>query len=313
MSLLFAITNWDVDAWMDHFRARSPERVLQSGPFAEQPESVEYVLAWKTPKGIYDGLTNLKVIFSLGAGVDHILSDPDLPDVPIVRVVDPDLTARMIEYVVFHVLFHHRQQLRLSAAQRRGEWARIAQPVASEVRVGIMGLGALGSEAALTLVRLGFDVAGWSRSPKAIEGVATFHGDKGLAPFLARTDILVSLLPLTPETEGLIDTRLLAGLARDGALPGPVLINAGRGKTQREDAILAALDDGTLDAASLDVFSTEPLPPEHPLWAHERVIITPHNAADSDSARLSAYVLDQIEAFERGEPLRNVVDRKAGY
>lgn len=313
MSLLFSISSWDVETWAQHFREKAPERALQLGPLPDDPASVDYVLAWQPPRGVFASMPRLKAIFSLGAGVDHLLSDPDLPDVPIVRVVDPDLTGRMTEWVVFQVLLHHRRHLMLDAAQRRHDWVTFRQLVAGDVRVGIMGLGVLGSDAAQVLARIGFQVAGWSRSAKDIEGITCYHGEDGLKAFLARTDILVSLLPLTPETRGLLNTDLFSQLARDGILDGPVLINAGRGETQSEDDILAALADGTLHAASLDVFSTEPLPADHPLWDHERVVITPHSAADSDPARLTDYVLGQIRAFEAGEPLKNVVDRTAGY
>ena len=313
MSLLFSISNWDVETWAQHFRQKAPERALQLGPLPDDPKSVDYVLAWQPPRGVFADMANLKAIFSLGAGVDHLMADPDLPDVPIVRVVDPDLTGRMTEWVVFQVLLHHRRHLMLAAAQRRHEWAVFRQPVAGDVRVGIMGLGVLGSDAAQVLARIGFQVAGWSRSEKDIEGITCYHGEDGLKRFLARTDILVSLLPLTPGTRGLLNAELFSQLARDGILDGPVLVNAGRGETQSEDDILAALADGTLHAASLDVFSTEPLPADHPLWDHERVVITPHSAADSDPARLTDYVLGQIRAFEAGEPLKNLVNRTAGY
>ncbi|PLX37955.1 MAG: glyoxylate/hydroxypyruvate reductase A [Hyphomicrobiales bacterium] len=313
MSLLFSISGWDVETWAAHFRRRAPQYDLQTGPFAEDPARVDYALVWKPPHGALKQLPNLKVIFSLGAGVDHILSDPELPDVPIVRVVDPDLTGRMTEWAVFHVLLHHRRHLMLAEAQTRHEWASFTQPAARDVRVGIMGLGVLGADAGQALARLGFQVAGWSRGKKAVEGVETFHGADGLGAFLVRTDILVSLLPLTPDTRGILNADLFKQLARDGAMPGPVLINAGRGETQREDDILAALANGTLHAASLDVFSTEPLPADHPLWDHPRVVISPHNAADSDPDRLSGYVLDQIASFEAGRGLTNVIDRTAGY
>jgi glyoxylate/hydroxypyruvate reductase A len=177
-----------------------------------------------------------------------------------------------------------------------------------------MGYGELGQDAGEVLVRLGFRVAAWSRSPKlASAGVELFSGAEGLAPFLARTDILVALMPLTPETRGILDRRLFAGLAQGGVLGAPVLINAGRGGLQVEADILAALDDGTLGAATLDVFNQEPLPADSPLWTHPNVTITPHNAADSDPDAISDYVAQQILAFEAGEPLANVVDRRRGY
>jgi glyoxylate/hydroxypyruvate reductase A len=176
-----------------------------------------------------------------------------------------------------------------------------------------MGLGVLGSDAARKLKAMGFEVAGWSRSPKIVKGVDTFSGEDGLDAFLARTDILVSLLPLTDDTRGILDKDLFAKLAQNGRLGGPILINAGRGGLQVEADILAALDDGTLTAATLDVFETEPLPPDSPLWTHPAVTVTPHNAAPSDANTISAYVADQIRRFEAGESLANVVKRELGY
>ncbi|QPC43857.1 glyoxylate/hydroxypyruvate reductase A [Kaustia mangrovi] len=313
MAILYLISGWQTDHWVSAMRELAPERDVRLWPDAGALSEIDYVLAWKPLTGVFKTLPNLKAIFSLGAGVDAIMADPDLPGVPVARIVDPDLTMRMTEYVVLHVLMHHRQQRRYDAVQARREWRPLDQPPANAVRVGIMGLGALGRDAAEKLRDLGFDVAGWSRSPKRVEGVACFAGDDGLKPFLARTDILVCLLPHTPETEGLIDRKLIAGLARDGAIEGPALINAARGKLQVEADILAALDDGTLAHATLDVFETEPLPQESPFWTHPRVTLTPHVASDSDPLSLTRNILAQIERFEAGQPLENLVDRNRGY
>jgi glyoxylate/hydroxypyruvate reductase A len=220
----------------------------------------------------------------------------------------------MSEYVVLHCLMHLRQQRRYDAQQRQKVWGEEQHPPAArDVRVGVMGLGVLGADAARKLAIMGFDVAGWSRSPKDLDGIRTFSGGDGLTAFLARTDILVSLLPLTAETRGILNKGLFAKLARDGRLGGPILINAGRGGLQVEADILAALADGTLAAATLDVFETEPLPADSPLWVHPAVTVTPHNAAASDADAISAYVADQIRRFEAGEPLENVVKRDLGY
>jgi glyoxylate/hydroxypyruvate reductase A len=186
-------------------------------------------------------------------------------------------------------------------------------PRAQDIAVGIMGLGVMGASAAEALLGLGFVVRGWSRSPKTLAGVETFSSAEGLAPFLAGTDILVVLLPLTPKTRGIVDLKLLRGLRRTGPLGGAVLINAGRGGLQVEGDIVAALRDGTLAAASLDVFEEEPLPAENPLWGFDTVTITPHVAAVSDPQAIGNQIARQIEAFERGEPLRNRVDPERGY
>ena len=314
MSLLVAITHWEVAPWAERFARLLPDRpvVTLEAPF--DARDIRYVASWKHPPGSLAGLPNLRVIFSLGAGVDHLMDDDRLPAVPIVRVVDPDLTNRMSEYVVLHCLLHLRQQRRYDRQQRERIWADDRfQPAAREVRVGIMGLGVLGQDAARKLQVIGFDVAGWSRSPRAVPGVPTFAGEDGLGPFLARTDILACLLPLTPQTRGLLGRALFRGLARDGRLGGPVVINAGRGGLQVEADILACLDDGTLKAATLDVFETEPLPVSSPLWSHPGVTLTPHNAAMSDPESISAQVAEQIRRHEAGEPLRNVVDPRLGY
>jgi glyoxylate/hydroxypyruvate reductase A len=314
MTLLVAITGWEVEPWLDRFRRLLPDRrVVASGePF--DPAEIRYAAAWKHPPGAFASLPNLRAIFSLGAGVDHLMNDPALPDVPIARVVDDDLTNRMSEYVVLHCLMHLRQQRlydRLQAERRW--WDDRHQPAARDVRVGIMGLGVLGQDAAMKLRVMGFDVAGWSRSPRSVEGVATFSGSEGLDAFLARTDILVCLLPLTDDTRGILNASLLGRLARDGRLGGPVLINAGRGGLQVEADILRALDEGTLKAAILDVFEREPLDPASPLWTHGGVTVTPHNAAMSAPDAVGAAVAEGISRMESGLPLRHRVDRSRGY
>lgn len=313
MTVLVAITGWDHRPWLARFRALAPGRRFVHHTDTFDPAEIRHVAAWKPPRGLIAGLPRVAAIFNLGAGVDALLTDPSLPDVPIVRVVNPDLTARMCEYVVLHVLYHHRGMNALRAAQALRQWPDPQQPAAAQVRVGLMGMGELGRAAAAHLVALGFQVAGWSRRGHDMAGVAAFAGADGLDAFLARTDILVTLMPLTPDTRHMIDLALLRKLPRDGALGGAVLINPGRGGLQVEADILAALDAGSLIGASLDVFEREPLDAASPLWAHPAVVITPHNAADSDPDVLAADVLAQIARHEAGEPLDNVVDRAAGY
>lgn len=312
MTLLVALT-WNPAPWLERFRRLMPERpiVVLDEPFDRR--SIDYVATWGPKPGSLDGLPNLKVIFSLGAGVDHLMGYSDLPDVPIVRVAQDDLTDRMSEYVVMHCLMHLRDQRRYDAQQKQRIWADDRHPPkASEVRVGVLGFGVLGQDAALKLRVMGFDVAGYSRSAKKVEGFRVYAGDE-LDAFLARTDILVSLVPLTPDTRGILDRRLFRKLARDGRLGGPILVNAGRGGLQVEADILSCLDDGTLKAAVLDVFETEPLPVESPLWTHPAVTISPHNAAVSEPEATARYIVEQIRRYERGETLRNVVDRMRGY
>jgi glyoxylate/hydroxypyruvate reductase len=320
VALLVAVAGWEPEAWAKRLRRLLRGRTVLAtdgeGLFTGDDTAlaeVRYALVWKPRPDVLERLPHLEVIFSLGAGVDHILSLPKLPDVPIVRIVDPDLTGRMVEYVVWQVLHHHRRGLEYARQQSERLWRERRQPAAHEVTIGIMGLGVLGQAAAEALGRLGFRLAGWSRSDKQLRDMACFHGAEGLPRFLGQTDILVALLPLTPETKGILNYKLFAQMKRDGPLVGPVIINAGRGGSQVEADIVAALEDGTLKGASLDVFETEPLPPDSPLWSRPEVVITPHNAAVSDPEALTRQIAGQIAAYERGEPLKNLVDTARGY
>jgi glyoxylate/hydroxypyruvate reductase A len=306
--------NWSPVRWKARFDAVCADRPVALMPDAGvDPAAVHYAAVWKPVPGELRAFSNLRVIFNLGAGVDALMADNSLPDVPLVRVAVPDLTGRMTEYVVLHVLMHHRQELYLRQSQAAKVWAPRFQWPAGALTVGIMGLGTLGADAADALRRIGFRVVGWSRSPRAIAGVACFHGTAGMDAFLRQTDILVCLLPLTPDTRGILDRGIFERLHRGSPLGAPVLVNAGRGGLQNEADILACLDDGTLGAASLDVFVQEPLPADSPFWTHPRVVLTPHNAADTDPDEISKYVAAQIARFEAGGALENLVDRGRGY
>lgn len=314
MSLLVAIRGWHEPDWIERFQRFLPGRPILSAREPHDPAAIRYVACWKHVPGSLKTLPDVKVLFSLGAGVDHLVGDPDLPDAPIVRMVDPDLTHRMTEWVCWQCLDWLRQGPRYRAQQAVRQWIDDRdQPSAADVRVGVMGLGVLGQDAIGALRRLRFDVAGWSRTERRLDGVQTFHGEDGLTRFLARTDILVVLLPLTDKTRGILDARLIAGLARDGRLGGPVIINGGRGGLQIETDILAALDAAALKGVSLDVFETEPLPEASPLWVHPSVTVTPHNAAMSHPDSIARAIAEQIHDFEAGQPLRNIVDPKRGY
>ena len=313
-AILLVIAGWDAAPWERRFRAAAPGRDIRLWPDrVGAADDIAYAAAWLPPPGAFAPFKKLRAIFSLGAGVDALMADRALPPVPIVRVVDPGLMRRMTEYVTLHVLIHHRRQRLYDAQQRQRLWLEHPQPAAGEVNVGIMGLGVLGRDAAEVLVRLGFRVAGWSRTPRTIAGIATYHGGDGLDAFLARTEILVCLLPATPATEQIINLTLLRKLKRDGALGGAYLINAGRGRLQVDADIAAALDDGALAGATLDVFPTEPLPATSPLWLHPKVTITPHNSAASVPEEVVAYIVRQIERFEAGHGLENIIDRTSGY
>lgn len=272
----------------------------------------QYAVLWKPLDDLFLRAKGLKVLFSGGAGVDHVLTLPGLPDLPLVRFVDPTLTTRMSEWIVMQCLLHLRQHVAYERQRAKKLWAPLHQPEASELTVGIMGLGVLGSDAARKLKVMGFNVIGWSKSKKVIEGVETFEGSE-LDAFLGKTDILVGLLPLTDETRGIFNARLLAKLRRKGPIGAPVFINAGRGGSQVEADVIAALEKGVLKGASLDVFETEPLPSSSPLWTMDNVLLTPHSAADSDVKALFDHVERQIQRFESGQPLEHLVSRDAGY
>lgn len=312
--ILLSVTGWDPHVWVRELQKHNPGReVVLESDGAEDP-SIRYAVVWKQPEGLLSSLPNLRAIFSLGAGVDHIFKDTTLPDVPIVRIVSPDLTARMSEYVVWQVLDHHRYGPHYRSRQRARIWNEIhTQPSADEITVGVMGLGELGRDAARKLATLGFKVSGWSRREQNVGGVTCFAGSEGFDAFLASADIFVVLLPLTDATRGILDLPTFRRMTKRGPLGAPVLINAGRGGLQIESDILAAFDEGLLTAASLDVFETEPLPAESPLWDHPRVTITPHVAAASSPSKLAGPIVEQMKACDRGEPLTNLVDRAAGY
>ena len=313
-NVLLAIIGWDPKGWDQRFRIKGPQHKIRMWPErVGDPAEIDYACVWNAPHGALAGFPNLKAIFSLGAGVDDLVSDPNLPQVPIVRMVDPDLTMRMTEYVVLHVLMHHRRQRLYDRQQRVRMWRDSPQPLAREVAVGVMGLGVLGGNAAAALQRLGFRVVGWSRTEKSLPGIETFDGMAGLLPFLQRTEILVCLLPATIATKGILNLAQFSRLKRDGALGAAYLINAGRGALQVDADIIAALDEGLLAGATLDVFPTEPLPVSSPLWVHPKVTITPHNAAASVPHAIVGNVLRQIDRHEIGIPLEHVIDRRLGY
>lgn len=311
--MLLHVTDVDEASWAESFRkSLSPYPVVRRGDDFD-PADIRYIFVWKPQPDAFDGLTGLEVILSRGAGVDALLQHPKLPDVPIVRFVDEDLSQRMSDYVVAHVTMHHRQYTRFHADQKARRWSQYYPPAASETTVGIMGMGVLGQDAARRLQPLGFTLRSWSRTPKALEGVTCFAGQDGFEPFLNGTDILVNLLPLTPETTGILNSDSFGKLRRGSLEGGPVVINAARGGHQREADIVEALRDGTLGAASLDVFEVEPLPQNSPLWELENCYITPHIAAISDEKSGVRYFTRIVQDHLSGGPLINVVDRQRGY
>ena len=309
MAILIKSDAGRVSLWVDALRRQLPEQEPRVFPDLGAKEEIDYALVWRPPAGLLATLPNLKAVFSVGAGVDHLASDPELPrHLPLVRMVEPGLTAGMSEFVVMSVLMHHRFMLDYRAQQDRKEWEEIQQIPAEARGVAFLGLGALAGDAVAKLRPFGFRLMGWSRSPKAIEGVEAFHGPEGLRAMLPQADILISLLPLTAETRNLIDARLLAQLPR-----GAALVSVGRGQQVVEADLLAALDSGQVGGATLDVFQEEPLPPSSPFWTHPRVIVTPHVAAMTMADTAVAQVVANIRRLEAGEAPLNRVDLDRGY
>jgi glyoxylate/hydroxypyruvate reductase A len=309
MALLFRSTVDSAARWRAQLTRLTRELEVRVWPEIGNPAEIDYALVWRPEPGFLASLPNLKLILSLGAGVDHLLGDPRLPrHLPIVRLVDCHMTDAMSEYVVLQVLRVHRRDLDYRAQQEAGIWHELDQQNAAERPVGLLGLGELGQDAAKKLKALGFDVAGWSRSERTIAGVRCHAGTAGLPPLLGRSEILVCLLPLTAETEGILNARNLALLPK-----GAALVNAARGAHLVEEDLLAALASGQISAAVLDVFREEPLPADHPFWHHPRVVLTPHVAAFTNPATAAPIILDNIRRFEEGRPLLNRIDPARGY
>jgi glyoxylate/hydroxypyruvate reductase A len=311
MALLFSSKYEDPETWRQAIRGHLPDMDFRVWPDnIGDPEDIEFVLAWRPKPGELRRFPNLKAIFSLGAGVDHLFRDPDLPaGVPIVRLMDPALTRGMTEYVAHWVLHFHRGFHLYADAQRRGEWTWLPPPDSPQSsRVGIMGLGVLGRAAAEALVGLGFDVVGWSRTPKEIAGVTSFAGPEEFLSFLGGSRFLVCLLPLTDETRGVIDRQALAALP-----PGAFLINPSRGPQVVEQDLLEALESGHIAAAALDVFETEPLPQGHPFWSHPKVVVTPHIASQTNPRFAAAEIAANIRRIESGQAPYPLVDPALGY
>ena len=309
MALLFRSSVDSEARWKPRLAELMPELEIRLWPEIGDPRAIDYALVWRPEPGLLASLPNLKLILSLGAGVDHILCDPQLPPhVPIVRLVDPYMTETMSEYVVLQVLRLHRRDLDYRAQQEAQIWRELAQKNAAERPVGILGFGELGQDAGRKLKGLGFDVAFWSRTEKIVGGFTGYAGPAGLSAMLARTEILVCLLPLTPATEGILSAHIFALLPK-----GAGLINAARGAHLVEEDLIAALDTGGLSAAVLDVFRDEPLPRDHPFWRHPRIVVTPHVAALTNPSTAALIVLDNIRRFEEGRRLLNLVDTERGY
>jgi glyoxylate/hydroxypyruvate reductase A len=294
--------------WQALFREHEPDVGFRIWPDVGDPEAVRYLAVWEPSAELLESLPNLEVLFSVGAGVDQF----DLSGIPdrvsVVRMIEPRLTQAMVEYVTMAVLALHRNLIDYVAAQRERRWAPVELTPGERRRVGIMGLGMLGRAAIEGLRPFGFPIAGWSRSRHQIEGVECFAGPEALPEFLARTDILVCLLPLTEDTRSILCRRTFAMLPE-----GAGLVNVGRGGHLVEPDLVEALDTGRMAGAIVDVMAEEPPPADHPFWDHPRILITPHMASNTDAEAGGHALLDNIRRHRRGEAMHGLVRRDLGY
>ncbi len=306
MSFLIISPNRDSQKWINAFQKQEPDLEIDVYPEVNDPEKVEFVLSWNHPHGIFLEYPNLKVIASMGAGIDHIITDRDIPEhVKITRVVDEQLTEDMSVFVLSLCLEHLRN---LSFHHCSKKWYPQPYKRPEDMKVGIMGLGVLGVAVAEKLIRNKFDVYGWRKQKKDILGVNTFYGKEQLDDFLKNSDILVCLLPLTSETENILNKELFQKLPKDA-----YLINVARGNHLVEEDLLEMLDSGHLSGASLDVFREEPLPKEHPFWQHHKIKITPHIASVTNPATVVPQLLENFRNMRNDSPLNNLVSRKKEY
>ena len=309
MTLVVRVGTSRAEWWCAALQTHLPEIECRPWDEAGDKAKVEYAVVWKPPAGGLATFPNLKCIVSMGAGIDHLLADPELPrHVPIIRTVGNDLRQRMSEYLALHVLRYHRRLPDIEAAQARKAWDQIITPPAPQRGVGIMGLGNMGAAAAQTLKELGFAVSGWSRRPKRLHGIDCFHGEEDLPAFLKRSEVLICLLPLTAATEGILNRKLFAQLPK-----GAFLINVGRGRHLVEKDLIPALDSGQLAGATLDVLQTEPPPGDHPFWTHPKILLTPHIASLIDPEVGARVIAENLRLFMAGKPVPDIVDLTQGY
>lgn len=309
MTLLLATPTMNPAAWLRAFERLTPELDVRAWPDCGDPTDIRFIVAWETPPGFFSEFPRLACIASLGAGVDHLLGDPDLPrGVFVTRVIDPSITQQMSEYVILHVLRFSRHSQRFDQDTVEEIWRPRIPLQASDLTVGIMGLGQLGLDAAHKLMQLGFPVIGWRRTHKDVAGITTYVGAEALPDFLAECRVLICMLPLTPATQGLLDAETFRLLPRDA-----YVINVARGAHLVESDLMAALDRGHLAGACLDVFETEPLPAGHPLWHHPKVTITPHIASLTNPTDVVPQMAENYQRVMAGERPHHLVDIERGY
>jgi len=309
MKTILVLLRSNLEQWTDLLRASLPEHRVITDLAQADGDAVPYAVVGKPAPGLLAAIPGLEVLFSVNAGIEGLLESGEVPaGVPIVRMVDEGLAEGMLEWVLATTLAWHRNLFDYRASQLAGDWRPLAEILARDRQVTVLGAGHLGGRVAAALAGFGFRTRTWSRTAKRIDGVRSHHGAAGLDAAVSDAEILINLLPLTPATENLIDRRLLSGLA-----PRAVLINGGRGRHVVDAAVLEALDSGRLRAAVLDVFREEPLPADHPFWTHAGVFLTPHVAALTQAPTAVAAIADNLRGFEAGAPLRHVVDLARGY
>lgn len=309
--ILFYLDGHPHDVWRNAFEAAIPGVDFRSYPDWGTPDDgPAYAFVWFPKPGLIAEYTNIKTIFSLGAGVDHILKDPSIPEhLPVVRMGDDGLKEGMAEFAVMTVLMHHRGMPKLRTAQVQKKWFQMFPPAAADVRIGMLGYGTLAKACTAHVKPFGYPINTWSRTFKNSEdGVKHYTGNRQLKDFLANSDIIFCLLPSTPETTGLLNAETMTWLPK-----GASIINAGRGSLINIDAMIKLLDNGHLSAATLDVFPEEPLPQSSSLWHHEKITISPHIAAVTRPVNAAEYVARNIARIERGELPENLLDRERGY
>lgn len=307
--VIFDATAISNDPYVTFLNEQFPKRSIQVWPDVDDPENVDYALVWKPPAELFEKLPNLKAVFNLGAGVDALLKSNVVPDhLPIIRLIDPILNQGMVEYVTWAVLRYHRQLHHYDNAQKRAEWLKLSPTDARTTRVGILGLGELGQACAQALCPFGFKVMGWSRSEKQVGGVDSFYGTDGLNVMLGQCDMVVCLLPLTDETQGILNTTLFSKLPK-----GAKLIHVARGGHMVMDDVTQALDEGRLEHATLDVFPEEPLRTDHDFWAHPQITITPHIASQTLPSAAIEIIADNARRLEKGDKPVGLVNRDKGY
>jgi glyoxylate/hydroxypyruvate reductase A len=299
----------DVQQWLAAFKAHGPALDVLVWPDDVDKTEVDFVLCWKHPHGALSHYPNLRCISSMGAGIDHLLADPFFPkNVPVVRLIDPNLATAMFDYVNAAVMYYLREFDVYQTQQRQGLWQQCTPKSPADTTIGVMGLGQLGSYVGNQFAERGFNVLGWSRSTKSIDGIKTFTGDAQLAAFLRQSQMLICLLPLTPQTKGILNLKLFEQLPK-----GACLVNVARGEHLVEPDLLQALDSKQLRGACLDVFCQEPLPGDHPFWQRPEVMITPHCSSITLPSSVVPQIVENYDLAKCSEQLLNKVHFERGY